>query len=207
MPRYVDYHPHLKTKDKLSKSKHYRVRGYKSWIDPFPTVQGTLPEKIVYAALSYRGIPFWFQDEVRFAIPQINFSKDYRPDFVLPTLKIIIEVQGAYFHSKPNVIDSDAFKFAIYQQTGWKPLAWWDFDIINNVNLLFATEPLLSTYGVRYDFSSEKSNGRKVIRNDAKGVQTLNRKRGQRLMYRKKSITIKSRTKKRSYGSYVTPRY
>lgn len=203
MPRYVLNKTRIPTKVATERAKKYRVRGYKNWIDPFPNVLGTKPEKIVYAALSYRGIPFWAQDEVRFSIPEIGFDKDYRPDFVLPTLRIIIEVQGAYFHSKPNVIDADAFKFAIYEQTGWRALAWWDFDILDNVNKLFQADPQLAAFPVIQNASSEQDNGRKVIRNDAKGIQTLNYKRGQRLRYRKKAVTVKSR-KVLGYGNYAT---
>jgi G:T-mismatch repair DNA endonuclease (very short patch repair protein) len=195
MPRFVRYPSKKKTAELRQAGSRYRTRGYKNWVDPFPTIEGTLPEKMVYAALSFRGIPFWSQDEVRFSIPEIGFDKDYRPDFVLPTLGIIIEVQGAYFHSKPNVIDADSFKFAIYQQTGWRILAWWDFDIIDNVNKLFLADPQLSQYSALQDWSSETSNGRKVIRNDAAGIQTLNRKRAARLTYRKKTISVGKRSK------------
>lgn len=202
MPRFIGM-TKLTTAEKVDRAKRYRVSGYKGWVDPFPSVGGTLPEKMVYAALSFRGIPFWTQNEVNFAIPEIGFNKDYRPDFVLPTLRIIIEVQGSFWHSKPKTIEDDAFKFAIYEQTGWRVLAWWDYDIVENVNKLFAADPVLRPYGVKQSQSSETSNGRKVNRNDSKGIQTLNKKRGERLLYRQKTAKVKSR-KAKTFGTYTT---
>lgn len=208
MPRYALKKTKVSTKDKIARAKRYRVWGFKNWIDPFPAVIGTLPEKIVYAALSYRSIPFWFQDEVTFAIPELSLRKDYRPDFVLPGLHLIIEVQGAYWHTKPAQVDADAYKDAVYEQAGWRVLNWWDFDIIYNVNLLFQADPQLSSYGAnKGDKSTETTNGRKIIRVDSKGIVTLNRKRAARLSYRKAPPKLKSKYKTtRNYGQYTTTR-
>lgn len=193
MVRILRYNPNRYDRQEMSRRRdHFVVRGYKNWIDPFPTVIGTVPEKMIYEQLVRRSIPFWFQNEVAFNIPEIAFSKDYRPDIVLPTLKIIIEVQGSYWHSKPKAIEDDAFKFAVYEATGWKVLAWWDYDIIYDVNKLFRDEPLLSSYHYTgNNVSTEATNGRKVIRDDTKGIKTMNYNRAQRNSYRKKPVTIK----------------
>lgn len=204
MPRLIKYNPQrIDSKEAGRRAKIYRVHGYKTWIDPFPDILGTIPEKMVYEQLSRRGIEFWFQNEVSFAIPEIDFLKNYRPDIVLPGLRIIIEVQGSYWHSKPQAIQDDAFKFAVYQSTGWTVLGWWDYDIIDNVNKLFMNEPLLSGYGYINNKSTETNNGHKILRDDTKGIATLNYRRAIKVSYRKKPVTIK-KSKTKGVKTYVT---
>lgn len=50
---------------------------------------------------------------------EIQLDKFYQADFIIPSAKIIIEVQGAFWHSKPATIDSDAYKFALYEVSGY----------------------------------------------------------------------------------------
>lgn len=163
-------------------------RGYrlpapsKKWVDPFPDVRGTLPEKIVYAALSARNIAFQMTTDLRFQFPDLDFDKTYNADFVLTDLKVIIEVQGAYWHSKPATLEADAFKFAVYQTGGWRPLAWWDYDILANVDKLFELDAQLSQFQrVRIGISSERDSHHRLVngqvRDDAKGIRTLNARR------------------------------
>lgn len=197
MPRYIPE----RTRRRVSYQRERRFErvqtGYKRWVDPFPYIMGTRPEKMVYAALSYRKIPFWFQNEVQFRIPELKIVKDYRPDIVLYTLKIIIEVQGSYWHSKDQAIKDDAYKFAIYETTGWRVLVWWDYEIESNLHQLFANDPVLSKYNVndKDTASTESNNGRKVIRDDSKGIRTMNYKRAQRSAYKKKPASIRSLNK------------
>jgi G:T-mismatch repair DNA endonuclease (very short patch repair protein) len=174
-------------KAKQFQRDHIPVRGLKGWIDPFPNVHGTLPEKMVYAALSFRNIPFLFLNEQIYSIPEIDFVKEYQTDFIIPSLKIIIEVQGSHWHSMPKTIEADALKFAVYQQTGWRPLAWWDIDIIANVNLLFAADPVLSQFWVTRTGSTELPVISRKKQDTSKGIRTLNYKRGQRKQYKKKA--------------------
>ena len=94
-----------------------------------------------------KGFYFQFQSYYRANISEINFSKDYRPDFLLPHEKVIIEVQGSYWHSQDKQIEEDAFKFAIFQTLGYKVLAWWDYEIFEELDLLFAKEPRLDAKG------------------------------------------------------------
>lgn len=155
------------------------TRGVFNWVDPFPEVHGTLPEKMVYAELSRRRIPFLFLNDIRFQIPEIEFDKQYQADFVLPQLKLIIEVQGAYWHSMDKTIEADAFKFAIYETAGYKALAWWDFDIIERLHDLFINEPLLVSAGIGYNNSnsSELPVISRKKQDTSKGIRTLNMRR------------------------------
>lgn len=200
MPRYSTGKTKIPTKEKIARAQLYRTTGYKNWSDRFPLGFGTVPEKIVYEQLARRNIPFYYLNDIELAIPEIEFDQWYQADFILPTLRIIIEVQGAHWHSMPNVINEDAFKFALYQQTGWRPLAWWDFDILDNINKLFAADPVLSQYGYVSDGNSELVPARRTKTDSSQGIRTLNQRRGQRMQYKKKPASIK--TKKR--GKYAT---
>lgn len=199
MPRYVRRKVPLTTAERVERATSNRVRGLKKWVDPFPLGFGTLPEKMVYAELSRRGIPFLYLNDIRFQIPEIDFDKSYQADFVIPSLKIIIEVQGAYWHSKPATIESDAYKFAIYQVSGWTPLAWWDYDILERLPELFSAQPALVAAS-RYTAGNIKTElpvqSRKKT-DTSKGIRTLNTKRAQRLAYKKKPVSVKIKNAKK----------
>lgn len=198
MPRYSNklYHPTRQQADRFS------IHGLNGFIDPFPLGFGTLPEKILYWALSERNIPFYYLNDIRFQFPEINFDKTFQADFILPTLNIIIEVNGSYWHSMAKTIDEDAFKYAIYQQAGYKILPWWDFDIINDVNLLFLADPQLAKFNVIQNKSSELNPMARTKTDTSKGIRTLNKKRGARLSYRKRPISLKPIKKRKVYATY-----
>ena len=201
MPKYS--RAVLTTQEKIARSGSYRSRGYSGFRDPFPLGFGTLPEKMVYDALSQRNIPFYYLNDLQISIPEIDFDQFFQADFILPTLRIIIEVQGAHWHSMAKTIEEDALKFAYYQQTGWRPLAWWDFDIENNVNALFDADPQL-TAASHYDGSNKSAEltpMRRTKTDSSQGIRTLNARRGARLLYRKKPIRIRTKRPK-TYGGY-----
>lgn len=193
MPRYSLGKTKVSTKERARRSRSYRVWGFRRWIDPFPAVHGTVPEKMVYAALSRRQIPFLFLNNVNIAIPEIELYKNYQADFVIPGLRLIIEVQGAYWHSRPAAIESDAFKFALYEHAGYKVLAWWDFDIIDNVERLFAQEPLLAGTGGLASGTSELPAVNRTKVDTSKGIRTLNRRRAARSVYKKRPVRERRR--------------
>lgn len=204
MVRRISYDPYrYEQLDAEARSRRYRVNGYKRWIDPFPGVHGTVPEKMVYEQLTKRGIPFYFLNDFTYTIPEIEFVKEYQSDFVLPHLKLIIEVQGAFWHSKPKTIESDAFKFAVYEATGWKAVAWWDYDILENVNRLFAAEPLLAGYSnTNVTRLAELTPVSRKKADTSQGIRTLNYRRAQRLQYKKKPVSIK-KIKVKGYSTYA----
>jgi G:T-mismatch repair DNA endonuclease (very short patch repair protein) len=179
-----------------SRSQRVRRKTSYGFQDPFPDIEGTTPEKILYARLSLLRIPFEFQSKILVNIPELAILKDYRPDFVIPDLKLIIEVQGAYWHSKPAAVDEDAYKAALYQTMGYKVLAWWDFDIAYDIDALFASEPALYTLQGRGGRVIDLS--RQVIRDDTKGIRTLNQKRKRPVAPR---VSRKGLLKSKSYFS------
>lgn len=192
MPRFVRRKKALRTTVRAERAKRRYIRNFR-WIDPFPHVHGTLPEKMVYAELSKRKIPFLFLNEIRFQIPEIEFDKEYQADFVIPSMKLIIEVQGAYWHSMEKTIESDAFKFAIYETAGYQVLAWWDFDILTRLQNLFTESPLRG-YGVTIAQASSELPVRSRKKQDtSKGIRTMNQRRAQRNAYKRDAVRQRRR--------------
>lgn len=174
MPRYITRRKHpLLTTERLERARRYRVRGTHRWFDPFPNVAGTLPEKMVYAELMERGVHFHYQSYWDFVIPEIGFDEDYRPDFIIPGRKQIIEVQGAYWHSMPDQIEDDAFKFAVYEMKGWEVLVWWDYEIFDHLDRLFAQ----ANFPMKMRRGKQVKTGREANRSDSKGIVTGNKRR------------------------------
>lgn len=174
-------------REQLSSRKRF-IKG--GWVDPFPWVHGTLPEKMVYAELSRRRIPFLFLNDIRLSFPEIELIKEFQADFVIPSLKLIIEVQGAYWHSKPKTIESDALKMAYYELAGYRVLAWWDYDIQSRLIELFAQDPQLNTFSnvTISGGSSELPAQKRTKVNTSKGIITLNRKRGRAQAYKRQAV-------------------
>lgn len=104
------------------------------WVDPYFYIQGSTIEKMVMAELVRRGIYFEHTPQVNpLPWPAWMFDgqnpKNWEPDFLFPQYKIWLEIQGAYFHTLPGQIETDALRFAFIQTVGWRPIAWWEDDI------------------------------------------------------------------------------
>lgn len=109
------------------------------FIDPYFFIQGSEIEKMVLVEFVRRGI---YVEHT----PQTNnvggdVPRSWEADFLLPQYKIWLEVQGAYFHTLPNAIRSDAMRFAIIEAAGWRPIFWWEWDIRGRLNELMNAVP------------------------------------------------------------------
>jgi hypothetical protein len=87
MPRYSTGRTKVSIKELTRRASDYRVSNAHNFIDPFPLGFGTVPEKMVYEALSRRNIPFYYLNNVTIAIPEIELLKLYQADFILPEQK------------------------------------------------------------------------------------------------------------------------
>jgi len=153
---------------------------------------GTEPEKKVYAYLMQTGIPFYYQTMVDVSIPGIDLIKWARPDFVIPSYKIVIEVQGAYWHSTAEQMDEDATKHALYEMAGYKVLTWWDYELAyqHPAELAMREAPEIGYYtGPRV---GEVITEHKEYIDDSAGIRTLNTERKDWFNSR---ATIKTRKK------------
>jgi hypothetical protein len=83
------------------------------WIDPFPHIPGTEPEKRIFAELHQRRYFFIFQGQVA--------AKPYfKPDFVLPEYKVIIDPFSPFHHSLEEAVARDSEKIAMYTALGYR---------------------------------------------------------------------------------------
>lgn len=116
------------------------------WVDPYFFIQGSTIEKMVMTELVRRGIYFEHTPQTnplpwaRWMINEKHPEK-WEPDFLFPQYKIWIEIQGAYFHTLPGQIETDALRFAYIQTVGWRPIAWWEDDIRTRLPELMDSVP------------------------------------------------------------------
>jgi hypothetical protein len=113
------------------------------WVDPFPWIPGTHPEKLLFAALVRRGIYFRFQDDFPKAdqrVFPILQDRDFKPDFIVPEWKIIYDPYGDFAHSQPRAFGqmgkdgkwipgSDVWKQVYYESKGYEFIHPWTSDI------------------------------------------------------------------------------
>ena len=101
--------------------RQYRLHKH-PWVDPYPSIPGTEPEKRIFAALIQLGIYFTYQGQIREFQRGLYVTlhiPGYKPDFILEEYKIIIDPFSPYHHSLPGAIERDAYKVALYNQMGY----------------------------------------------------------------------------------------
>ena len=116
------------------------------WVDPFIWIQGSSIEKMVMAELVRRGIYFEHTPQTNH-LPWKDWMfidqnpRKWEADFLLPQYKIWIEIQGAYHHTLPGQVETDALRFTFIQMAGWRPIFWWEDDIRTRLPQLFDAVP------------------------------------------------------------------
>jgi len=179
MPRYVNrIRSPLDTETRQQRARSYRTFRLGTWIDPYPNIFGSRPEKMVFAKLTQYQIPFNFQSFFQILLPDVDINWWRRLDFIIPDAKIVIEVQGAYWHSpftNPEQASEDAFKATLLEEMGYTVLAWWDYEIEANLDLLILSEPRLRALIGK---GGRRLTGHEVPQiDDSKGIRTANRNR------------------------------
>ena len=120
--------------------KEFRDKVYApQWVDPWWFINGSEPEKMVMAELARRGIYFQYREPANDLGGYVDPT--WEADIKCPQHKIWIEVQGAYYHTLPGQLKSDAIRFAAIKMAGWRPLFWWEWDIRGKLNELFDAVP------------------------------------------------------------------
>lgn len=107
----------------------------REWVDPFPHIPGTEPEKRVFAALVYHGLYFIFQADLPIEAKRnspLMAVRDFKPDFILPEWKVIIDPFGDFHHSQPEAIRRDAIKSVYYEALGYEFIHPWSSDVAKN---------------------------------------------------------------------------
>jgi hypothetical protein len=111
------------------------------WRDPYPSIMGSKPEKMVLALMVQRRIPFIFQALVRDIVP--GTTESYRLDFYIPSTRMVVEVFGDYWHTLGSQPFADAKRAAYLESQGVREVVWWESDILSRLTALFDAVPEL----------------------------------------------------------------
>jgi len=123
----------FKRRDERRPRDSYKIKYSKEFVDPFPEIGGSVIEKMVYADLIRREIPFWFQ----YKLGDLDFTPwiEHRvPDFYIPSTKTILRVQGEYFHTQDAQITKDAWEKVYMEAMGYKVYDLWEWDVERGVD-------------------------------------------------------------------------
>ena len=134
MPRF------LLRRTEAQRAYRRQRRGYRwdtnqraiEFVDYFRLQGATLPEMMVYTELVRRNVPFAYAKYLG-DIPFTEEGEKYRPDFTLDDYRIIIRVQGVYWHTRPGDAENDARQAMLLTMLGWKVYDLWEMDILKNV--------------------------------------------------------------------------
>ena len=113
------------------KSQH-RVVAPPEFIDYWEAIPATLPEKLIFAELVRRQVSFyfsWFFGD----LPFTEETEHYRPDFVLPDYRVIIEVAGVYWHTRPGMWEYDYGRLGLLTAAGYAVYIFTDLEILTDV--------------------------------------------------------------------------
>jgi hypothetical protein len=107
----------------------YRIR-HSHWFDPYPGIAGTEPEKRIFEQLRKLGIYFIFQGQIpEFSLKDFRFRNlappVYKPDFVIPEYKVILDPFGPFAHSGIDKAPHDVNKIAVYNIVGYAYYHMW----------------------------------------------------------------------------------
>lgn len=104
--------------------------GFQDW---WPDVPGTVAEKMVFAELARLGVSFFFGPYWGDMPWTDRIYERYRPDFILPEYRIVIEVYGTYWHTRPGDTERDAHKAVAYEAAGYRYVNLWEWEIYMGV--------------------------------------------------------------------------
>ena len=87
------------------------------------TLKPSSLEIIVKKQLDYYGVKYVQQKHIN------DGDRNYYLDFYLPGFKLVIEVNGSYWHNKPKKIERDNSLKRYVESTGRKIIFIWDYEI------------------------------------------------------------------------------
>jgi hypothetical protein len=121
------------------------------FVDYYPDLLATKPEKHLFRALVERRINFYqapYWGDFPFTVDK---KEKARPDFLLPDYKIIIEVLSTYWHSRWGVPNRDAVRHAMYTASGFQVYYFSDDEIMRDINACLDSIPELVNPAIRGD--------------------------------------------------------
>ncbi len=107
------------------------------FVSRYPWIPATGPEQMVFEELVDRHIFFHFQIPLIEAVPlarglPVLNQKPYRADFLIPSLKIVLDPWDDYHHSLGNQPADDAEKLSVYRALGFKTYHVWASELFKN---------------------------------------------------------------------------
>lgn len=105
--------------------------GKHEFIDYYANVPGTIPEKRLFNALADLKVGFYFAYYMG-DLPFTENKEKYRPDFVLPDYRIIIEVVGNYWHTREGSYVRDYQRALLLEAAGYKVYTLLEEDLAEN---------------------------------------------------------------------------
>jgi hypothetical protein len=106
---------------------------------------------MLFIGLANRSINFYFS----YHFGDFPFTPEYeryRPDFILPDYRIIIEVQGVYWHTRPGMPEHDATKYALFTAAGYKIYLIPDMKILEDSDAVLESIPEIRAATVKGNF-------------------------------------------------------
>jgi hypothetical protein len=96
------------------------------WIDPYPFIPGTDPEKRIFDALMKKRIYFVFHGGSPPNVKLVSIGEDdHDIDFLLPEYKVIIDPFSPFAHSQLDSVQRDARKLALFAAAGYETYHPW----------------------------------------------------------------------------------
>lgn len=127
------------------------TQGDPGFIDYYPDLLATRPEKHMFQALVERRINFYFAPYWGDFPFTPDKTEKARPDFLLPDYKIVIEVLSTYWHSRWGVPARDAVRHALYVASGFTVYYFTDEEVFNDVNACLDSVPELRNPAIQGD--------------------------------------------------------
>ncbi len=106
------------------------------WIDPYPWIPGTVPEKMIFDVLVRRRIFFIFHgtpddfdgnDALTFYAPTLH---DF--DFVIPEYKVVIDPFSEFHHAQADSVRRDTLRAVVLYSMGWAYYHPWAHEVEAN---------------------------------------------------------------------------
>lgn len=119
------------------RKRRQNVTGFRlhkpKWVDPYPQVPGTVPEKMIFEALVKSHVFFIFQGQV----PELEHGvyvtmaiPGYKPDFIIPQYKVIIDPFSEFHHTLPGAVARDIRKIGLYTALGYSYYHPWSEEVV-----------------------------------------------------------------------------
>jgi len=125
-----------KTKKKMWKNLEYRNKNVKAILKGLPQEPNKL-EKVTINLIQQNNLNFIYVGNGEKIIDGFN------PDFIHKSKKIIIEVNGNYWHSLPKMIKKDKRKLKAYKKNGFNTIVIWEKELKNPIKVINKIRSLL----------------------------------------------------------------